>query len=303
MKKHAIVVVTYNRLSLLKECLEAIEKQIIPYDEIIVVDNASTDGTLEYLESKKQDKKYHIIRETINRGGAGGFSKAIKIAFEDEAEWITIIDDDAILREDFLAEIEKAQNSYGKKNQCFAGVPLTDGIRLGHRRIVTGKWIKKEKAVPMETYSEPFFFCDIASFCGLVIHRSLVEKIGFPLEEFFIWYDDTEYCLRISKISKILNVNKAVIDHKVPTGKKTNLFVGWKDYYGIRNRIYMARKHYNGGTVVVIVVKKIAKCILEALKLVSKGQIKEAMKEIRLYMAAITDGLIGKLGVNKNYMP
>ncbi|MDO5422586.1 MAG: glycosyltransferase family 2 protein [Eubacteriales bacterium] len=303
MEKHAIVIVTYNRAALLKECLEAVESQTRPYDRIVVIDNASSDGTEALLKTKREKPAYHIYREPKNTGGAGGFARGVREAYATGADWVTIIDDDAILEPDFLETICAAQETCRGQSLCYAGVPLTNGIRPGHRRRVLGKRIKKEKAVPVSEYEQEFFTCDIASFCGLVVHRDVIAKVGFPEGRFFIWYDDTEYCLRIAKETKIINVNRAVIQHKVPPSAPMEGFVSWKDYYGIRNRIYMAKKHYGMETVVYITVKKIFRCLLECGKLLAKKKGKEARKEAALYRDAIRDGIGGKLGVNVRYYP
>ena len=77
---YAVVVVTYNRLELLKECLKQVENQTVPAKRIIVVNNASTDGTAEYLrECKEKNKQYRTITCMENLGGAGGFAKGIQI--------------------------------------------------------------------------------------------------------------------------------------------------------------------------------------------------------------------------------
>ena len=150
MDKHAIVIVTYNRSALLRECLEAVESQTLPFDRIVVVDNASTD----------EDPRYVIRREKENIGGSGGFAHGVREAYETGARWVTIIDDDAILTENFLEKLDQAAEADGGRYLCYAGVPLTDGIRLGHRRQVTGGLIKKERPVPMEAYQEERFLCD-----------------------------------------------------------------------------------------------------------------------------------------------
>lgn len=303
MEKYAIVIVTYNRASLLKECLEAVEAQGQPYDWIVVVDNASTDGTGQLLEKKRQEPCYVIIREKENIGGSGGFAHGVKAAYDTGADWITIIDDDAMLTGSFLEEMKNAVEKDAGEYFCYAGVPLTDGIRPGHRRRVVGKLIKKERPIPVSEYWQERFLCDIASFCGLMVHRAVISEIGFPEERFFIWYDDTEYCLRISKKTKIVNINSAVIHHKVPASQPSQSFVGWKDYYGIRNRIYMARKHYGMLTALYIAAKKILRCLLECGKSAVRGNFREVSKELALYYRGIRDGFAGKLGIHSTYYP
>ena len=100
--KYGIVIVTYNRLSLLKECVEHAINQTIPATKIIIIDNSSTDGTKEYLKIFKNDKRFVISNETENLGGAGGFAKGIRLANQEDLEWIMLIDDDAILDYDCM---------------------------------------------------------------------------------------------------------------------------------------------------------------------------------------------------------
>ena len=71
-------------------------------------------------------------------------------------------------------------------------------------------------------YEKDCFLCDIASFCGMVIDTNLIRKIGLPHKEYFIWYDDTEYSLRIHEYSRFLVVTKAELNHK--TELNTNLY-------------------------------------------------------------------------------
>ena len=94
--KTAVVIVTHNRIELLKECLGCVDSQEIPFSRVIVVNNSSTDGTKEYLDSIS-DKRYCIIHSEENLGGAGGFYVALKEAQKEEFDWVLIIDDDAMI--------------------------------------------------------------------------------------------------------------------------------------------------------------------------------------------------------------
>ena len=309
MEKHIVAIVTYNRLALLRECLEAVMAQTKMFDGLVVVDNASLDGTGTYLKEFRQlyrerfpGMKIRIILEHENRGGAGGFSRAVFASMEMNADWITLIDDDAILEPDYLHEIVKGMDSTDRKYAAYAGIPLTDGIRIGHRRRVKGLLIKREIPVPLWEYEKESFACDIASFCGLTVSAETVKKIGLPDRHFFIWYDDTEYCLRISSHGPILNWNAARILHKASVGSK-GATVSWKDYYGIRNRLYMARKHYNDLTAVVIVLKKMTDCARKCCLLLKSGKQENARYTAQLYWSAVSDGLYGRMGENLQYLP
>ena len=88
----AAVVVTYNRIKLLKECIQSIRTQTRMPEEVIVVNNNSTDGTLEWLNEQKD---LTVITQQ-NLGGAGGFHTGIKTAYEKGYDWVWCMDDDGL---------------------------------------------------------------------------------------------------------------------------------------------------------------------------------------------------------------
>ena len=75
-----------------------------------------------------------------------------------------------------------------------------------------------------------------------MVKTSLVREIGLPKTEYFIWFDDTEYCMRFHRRSRILNVNTAVLNHKTAVPGQASL-IGWKNYYGFRNDIDIGRTY------------------------------------------------------------
>jgi GT2 family glycosyltransferase len=86
-----IVVVTYNRLEKLKITMECFDKQTVPPKYVLVIDNASTDGTAEYLkqwETSYSQYNKHVIRNNKNLGGSGGFYTGLNAALNMNADWI-----------------------------------------------------------------------------------------------------------------------------------------------------------------------------------------------------------------------
>src|SRR3954447_15177950 len=88
------VVVTYNRVELLRECLTALEAQTRPLDRILVIDNKSTDGTAEMVRSEHPGVE--LVELPENRGGAGGFYEGTRRAYDDGYDWLWLMDDDTI---------------------------------------------------------------------------------------------------------------------------------------------------------------------------------------------------------------
>lgn len=248
---YAVVVVTYNRLELLRECLEQVENQTVPAEQIIVVNNASTDGTAEYLRQyKEKNPKYRIITCADNTGGAGGFEKGIRASAEGSAQCVLLIDDDAILEKDYMEKILDARQRY-QGYQAFAGTVMTAGqVDTYHRKnmIRPGLLMKNcpESCYTGQGAGQPFA-CDIASFCGMVIDRELIGRVGLPCGEYFIWHDDTEYSIRISRHTRFLVIPEAKLNHKTTAyiRKHPHRRYERREYYGIRNRILYVKKHGN----------------------------------------------------------
>ena len=105
----AAVVVTYNRKALLKKCIDHILKQSAGAPDILVIDNASTDGTEGFITEEYKDvPEVKYYNTGANLGGAGGFSYGINKAVCLDYEYLWIMDDDTIPKEDALSELIKA---------------------------------------------------------------------------------------------------------------------------------------------------------------------------------------------------
>lgn len=294
---YAVIVVTYNRLNLLRECISCIDAQILLPTDVIIVDNFSSDGTKEYLQGlSNKPYRLHTFYFTENMGGAGGFCKGMEIASSLNIDWMLLIDDDAMLPENYLSDIDGVAK-LNKDVLAFSGGVKTDGqIRLEHR-------LKRNATVSLADYEKETFEYDYSTFCGLILHKSLVEKIGLPIKEFFIWCDDAEYSIRIRKVSKIINVNSAYINHKMNTSKKAakSERLDWKQYYGIRNRLYIVKIHES-------YFKALRAGIKKKLAYLIKTHFRTKNKEDRRYnykliRRAVNDGLKGRLGKNPDYLP
>ena len=110
MKKVVAIVVTYNRLEMLKQCIDAIMKQTIRCD-ILLVDNCSTDGTREWVNDYLLpiESNVYYINTGENIGGAGGFNYGLKEAIKGDYYYFWIMDDDCVPKEDALEKLLLAE--------------------------------------------------------------------------------------------------------------------------------------------------------------------------------------------------
>ena len=237
-----IVLVTYNRAELLKKnLLELIKQPRELISRIWVLDNASTDSTGEVIdEICFHDHRVGKITLPSNIGGAGGFSTGLKIAYQEGAEWVGLMDDDVILHPDALTRL----SAYFKKYDCLAVVrenlhgaleefaaikyDLSNPLRLNPKITSVADKYRIRKKCP------EIISIDCASFEGFFVSRSVIENVGFPYGEYFIYGDDFDYCLRIKeKGYKIYCVRDAVGVRQLPYHKAG--FNSWKTYYVWRN--------------------------------------------------------------------
>ena len=109
-KKVIAVVVTYNRKELLKECIEALLNQNYKNCDVLVVDNASTDGTENYIKPLLDSKRVIYKNTGSNLGGAGGFNYGLKMAYALKYEFFWLMDDDTMPYNNALEELMKAKD-------------------------------------------------------------------------------------------------------------------------------------------------------------------------------------------------
>lgn len=196
----AAVVVTYNRKELLLECIDALLAQTYSLWKIIVIDNASTDGTQQTLREKGYLDhpvfSYHLMEK--NLGGAGGFYEGMKYAREYRADWVWIMDDDTIPGHDALRAMAEKTAKYPGASffaSCVEGpahepmnVPTIDS-----RPTANGysDWYMamNDRLLKIKT----------ATFVSLLINGKAIEKCGLPCRDFFLWGDDSEYTTRLTR--------------------------------------------------------------------------------------------------------
>ncbi len=237
------VVVTYNRLALLKECIAALFSQLRVPDEIIVINNSSTDGTGEWL----QTKNVTVVTQP-NLGGSWGFYTGVKTAYQNGADWVWIMDDDTIAEKDCLQKLTDAVNITNQNNIktgfLASKVLFTDGnLHMMNKQVIC----KEQKHSVLNTKN--IYEIEFSSFVSLMVNREAIKELGLPMKEFYIWGDDVEYTKRIITNGYAgLLVNDSVAIHKTPTNYKSDIYADvpgnlWKYKYGIRNELYLRKKY------------------------------------------------------------
>lgn len=240
------VVVTFNRFNYLTRVVACLRSQTISLDNIIVVNNGSTDQTYKWLQ--EQDDLKVINQENV--GGAGGFYRGIQEAYSLGYDLIWCMDDDVYPRPDTLAQLLNVD----KEN---IGILCPKRIQNGkvfvseYKRLNLSNPLKPLHLAPLEK-SEVMDnkVIDIVGmvFEGPLIKREVVTKIGLPNKDLFILYDDTDYSYRASLAGyKVVYVPTSIIDKEFfavnMTRKEELRAKRWKLWYHIRNTFYFCH-HY-----------------------------------------------------------
>ena len=188
------MVVTYNRMALLQRCIDSLRAQSVQCD-ILVVNNASTDGTTPWLEAQQSAGRL-LARDTgANLGGAGGFNKGMRWAMEDGYKYLWLMDDDCLPEPDALEKLLEADTLLHGDYGWLSSVALwTDGTECRMNR----QKLKKSfyEYSPLMKYG--IVQAEQATFVSLFLRAETVERFGLPIREFFIWGDDIEYTRRIA---------------------------------------------------------------------------------------------------------
>lgn len=292
--KICCILVTYNRIEKLKIALASYDMQNV--QAMIIVNNASTDGTLEFLEAWREEAKNEkriVLNLPKNSGGAGGFYTGIQQALRIDADWIWVADDDAYLQKDTLKIlvnfIQEQKNPEQISAVCTKVLNSDRKISLPHRRRLTySSYAVNEKNVPEEDYRKPFFPLDLSSFVGSLINMDAVKKVGLPEKDYFIWYDDTEYFMRLRKVGAIFCVPSSVVLHDAPKGSSE---ISWKSYYGFRNRLLSYGRNFG-----YIALLRHSYRLLKKSRNFDRIQ-KQIMRE------AIRDAIFGRKGMHPVFKP
>lgn len=232
----AAVVVTHDRADLLAECLDAIARQTHPLDRVIVVDNASTDGTRDVLATRPGPLQVVSLRR--NTGGAGGFAAGLATSMAGSPDAVWLLDDDTIPHPTALAEVVRVRDTYpGTIPSVVASrVVWADGRDhpLNTPRLRPGASAEALDAAA-SVGARPI---RSASFVSVLLDASAVRRLGLPIADYFLWNDDFEYTTRLLRDGVGLYVPSSVVVHKTRTFGSTDADPGERFYFEVRNKAW-----------------------------------------------------------------
>ena len=284
--KIAVVIVTFNRCDELVKTISAIQNQGILENDIIVINNNSTDNTKNILDSNYKNIQSIHLNENI--ASAGGFSKGMQTAFEKGYDWVWLFNDDSRPVEGSLKSMLAHLNS--------------DKIQIGllkiankdeNNKAVLLYWNGVRKPVSVDVSNE-IVQTDLITFDGCIISKKTIEKIGYCDPLYFMGTYEFDYCLKAKDAGiGVYTLPNGLIEDGKLGGK--NGTPPWRQYYNTRNHLWLAlnRKSF------VIFKGWLIREIKYTLSIILSGD----KKIIRLVfkLRAIRDALLNRRG--KRYDP
>lgn len=303
-EKVAIILVNWNNPLDTIECIKSLCSLNYDNFKIYIVDNGSSDNSVleisKYLATTSIEQKF--IESEENLGFSGGNNLAIQEAMKDGISWFWLLNNDTIADKNSLDHLMKYAVErhyagilgskiyyYNTKNIWFAGGNINrktgKGSSIGRNEEDTGQF-------------DDVSTCDYITGCSLLIKKEVIESIGLLEDGFFLYYEDTDWCLR-ARLSgwDCLYIPQSVIEHKVGASTEEGYSSPFLTYYNLRNRFIMTKRNKGyfsrTGPLLFLLRMGIASIYFAIIRKDRK------IERIRYALLGMFDGLFSKLGKHK----
>ena len=244
----AVVVVTHNRADLLGGMLDGLAAQTHAPDAVVVVDNGSTDHTSEVLAraTERTDLPVEVITQD-NVGGAGGFHRGVRAAYDRGFDRVWLMDDDVVPAPGCLAALMAVDEdcliavredlSGALAEKAATEFDLRNPLAIRPKRSTVDSTYADRASMPALVEVEN------VAFEGFMVRRAVIEDIGFPDPAFFIFYDDVDFAVRARRSGRhVWAVRDAVLVRQLDFNQQHDLS-GWKGFYMYRNLFVVHLRH------------------------------------------------------------
>lgn len=234
----SVVVLTYNGRDHVRECLQSLRGQTQDSYEVIVVDNASSDGTPDIV--REEFPEAHLVCSPMNGGWCAGNNLGLTAS---KAPYAVLLNQDSVVEPDWLEQLVRALDQDPTIGAAQSKILLHDRPdrinTVGNgTNYLFFSWAGRSGE--LDDVEGPAYDVPSASGAALALRRQAVDAIGGLDDAFFLYNDDLDLCLRLRLAGhRVVCVPAAVAYHKY----RPNLSP-FKMYYLERNRLYMLRKYY-----------------------------------------------------------
>lgn len=312
------VTVTYgNRFHLLKQVIDSALAEGVA--KIIVVDNNSQPESREKLKAYEQElgsNKIKVLYLDDNYGSAGGFKRGLKEANSETTDFIWLLDDDNVPQDNSLNNLIKTKECFDNKNIILVSYrkimdPATQQIvdkDILYSNVSIGEVLGEQKSFFSKLVSKlslnkknhklinfPIARREHGSYGGMFFEKSVLENVGYPNEEFYLYADDIEYSQRLQENGYLLYTCyfSQIVDIDVQLGSTGYFFREQSDikiYYSIRNHTFLQRKNHSK----IYFFLKFSMLIIKNLHKIKDTSL--FISRFKLIKKAYSDGVNGRVG-------
>ena len=235
-----VILVNYNGAEDTIECIRSLQATKMDNMRILIVDNASKEQDKEQLQTVLDDKvECLFLPENLGFGVAN--NKGVAYALSQNAEYLLLLNNDTVVSQDLFCVFYE----HADKDRVL--VPAIYYYDYPSEFWYAGGEISRWKGTSVHrTKASPEGQIGFATGCCIFLHRSIVERYGLFDENYFMYYEDTDFSIKMQQCGvMIYYVPAAKIWHKV--GRSSKKITGFQEYYLQRNRLYLIykyRKHF-----------------------------------------------------------
>ncbi len=301
MKKVGIVICNYNKEQEVLECIQCIlESDFTDYD-LYVVDNGSTDQSVERMKERYAENII-LIENSENLGGSGGFNTGLRMVYEKGYPYLMCVDNDAMLDEKAIGNLYDFLETHPEAGMAGAKVYHLEapqyvqqfGQKIDFRNFCTE--VNYYNAIEDGSMPE-YLYTDSVAACSLMVRRSVVDEIGLMPEENFLYWDDTEWCYRCNLAGyKVASVGNAKVLHAM--GAKKEAVNTFPTYYAWRNWITFFMKYVNEDAIETMAETFLDSIFQEVYEGLHNGE-ESRVKTIMMAYDDAIHGITGKAGENR----
>ncbi|MGH8687208.1 MAG: glycosyltransferase family 2 protein [Burkholderiales bacterium] len=300
--KLGVVVLNWNGKDVTPRCLESLYRGTCPPDLVVVVDNASIDGSAELV--RERFPQAELIRNDSNLGFAEGCNVGIRILLQRGFELVLLLNNDAVVESGCLDELKRAARDQLAAAYGATIYELGEPARIWYAGGTISRLTldARHELTPPDAGASPRA-TDFITGCCLMIRAEALRRIGLLEASFFAYYEDVDWCLRAATAGEqLLYVPGAKVQHEVSysfrrneSGDASGSRLPWAQspplvlYLGYRNRLLLARRHAGGALLTCFVIcRRLARAAIHSSGLLLAGRGAQA----RAVLCGSYDGII-----------
>jgi len=296
----SIIILNYNGREDTLACLRSLEHLTYPSVEVVIVDNGSTDGSVDAFRA--QHPRFKLIETGANLGFTGGNNIGIRYALDHGADYIMLLNNDTVVAPDLLDPMVQAMEADPAIGVTGPMIYYYDspetiwsaGGGIDWSRGVT--WmigIDEEDKGQFGLSPRPV---DFVTGCAILARRAVWEKVGLLDDKFFMYYEETEWCVRARRAGfQIVHIPTAMVWHKISPAQRAASILTY--YYMTRNRLLFLYRTRAGLTTWAYTLIELARTFV-SWSVRPKWQDRRHLR--RVMLRAITDFTLGRFGPAMN---